>query len=83
MSICYLMTHTQLSSEAGSTVKASNIGHFLPPLDIIRKKQNRKKNSSHPNKVIIILYLHIVQNEKYFPKSLATLIRSAQPPILG
>ena len=50
------------------TVKAPNIAHlsFLTSVEYNKKETNLKK-CAQPNKVIIILYLHRVQNEKYFP----------------
>ena len=48
-------------------VKAPNIAH-LSHLTSVRynKKETNLKNCSQLNKVIIILYLHKIHNEKYF-----------------
>ena len=49
------------------TVKAPNIAHLSIATSVgYSKKEANLKNCSQLNKVIIILYLHKVQNEKYF-----------------
>ena len=50
------------------TVKAPNIAH-LSLLTFVgyNKKETKLKKCQQPNKVIIMCYLHRVQNEKYFP----------------
>ena len=48
-------------------VKAPNIAHLsLLTFIVYNKKQTNLKNCAKPNKVIIILYLHGVQNENIF-----------------
>ena len=50
------------------TVKAPNIAHLSLLTSVgYNKKETKLKKCTQPNKVISIYYLHIVQNEKYFP----------------
>ena len=50
------------------TVKAPNIAHLSLLTSVgCNTKETKLNNCAQPNKVIIIYYLHIVQNEKYFP----------------
>ena len=46
-------------------MKASNIAHLSIVTSVGYNKKGLEKNSQL-NKVIIILYLHKIQNEKYF-----------------
>ena len=49
-------------------VKAPNIAHLSLLTSVgYNKKETKLKKCAQPNKVIIIYYLHRVQNEKYFP----------------
>ena len=49
-------------------VKAPNIAHLSLWTCIgYKKKETKLKKSIQPNKVIILYYLHRVQNEKCFP----------------
>ena len=49
-------------------MKAPNIAHLSLLTSIgHNKKETKLKKCVQPNKVIIIYYLHRVQNEKYFP----------------
>ena len=48
------------------TVKAPNIAHLSLLTSVgYNKKETKMKKCAQPNKVIIIYYLHRVQNEKY------------------
>ena len=50
------------------TVKAPNIAHLSLLTSVgYNKKEIKLKKCAQPNKVIIIYYLHRVQNENYFP----------------
>ena len=50
------------------TVKAPNIAHLSLLTSVgYNKKETKLKKCAQPNKVIIIYYLHRVQNENYFP----------------
>ena len=49
-------------------VKAPNIAHLSLLTSVgYNKKETKMKKCSQPNKVIIIYFLHRVQNENYFP----------------
>ena len=51
-----------------STVKAPTIAHLSLLTSVgYNKNETKLKECAQPNKVIIIYYLHRVQNEKYFP----------------
>ena len=57
------------------TVEAPNIAHLSILTSIgYNKKETKLKKCVQPNKLIILYYLHRVQNEKYFPRSLETLV---------
>ena len=66
--IGYLQTwENERAEDKTVTVKAPNIVHLSPLTSIgYKKKETKLKNCSQQNKVIIILYLQKVQNEKYF-----------------
>ena len=50
------------------TVKAPNIAHLSLLTSVgYNKKETKLKKCAQPNEIIIIHYLHNVQNEKYFP----------------
>ena len=50
------------------TVKAPNIAHLSLLTSVgYNTKEIKLRKYAQPNKVIIIYYLHRVQNEKYFP----------------
>ena len=50
------------------TVKAPNIAHLSLLTSIgYKEKETKLKKCVQPNKVIILYYLHRVQNEIFFP----------------
>ena len=63
-------------------VKAPNIVHLSILTSVGSNKKQTWKKQSQLNKVIIILYLHKVQNEKYFLDLLQLWIEVHNRPVL-